>query len=224
MTLSPILAVCDPEYEMCSPDDELVRPSFWNLFWMIWVYGTNINVWGIYFTVFLAYIATNFAGISYSDLSSLASHFVMMTVFTAWSAIVFSPASWVLFIYLIFGSNFFLFKWTDNLGMWFVTKFVPGASLYYKLTVMLYWIWNWNGQRGSSDGGGLEKTMLMWFAFTALPLEYAQWSLGVKTARRMDPSWNEQQGKLYPPILYSLGIVKESSMEPESDNLLMITV
>jgi len=51
--------------------------------------------------------------------------------------------------------------------------------------------------------------LLQYFIFMALPLEYVQWSLGVKTARRMDPSWNERQGKLYPPILYKMGIVKD---------------
>ena len=137
--------MCDPEIETCAADDQLVRPSFWSLFFMMNTYSWNVSVWGVMFLAFFSYITNTMKITDYSQLSSLVSHFFIMTLFTAWSALIFSPAAQTLFIYLIFGSNFFLFRWTDNLGMWFVTKFLPGASFYYKLTVMFYFLWNWFG-------------------------------------------------------------------------------
>ena len=36
--------------------------------------------------------------------------------------IIFLPPALTLSLYLLFGSNFFLFGWTDNLGLYFITK------------------------------------------------------------------------------------------------------
>ena len=50
----------------------------------------------------------------------------------------------------------------------------------------------------------------------AYALEYWGWKHGVNAARRIDPSWNERRGFLYPHRLYDMGWVEDEKIQASS--------
>jgi hypothetical protein len=179
MSLSQNLLICDPNVEKCEPEHDLLRPCSWHLFYMISVYGANAGSWVFMFSSFALYLIGSLFADNYTENESLAQTFVMMSFFTGVASLIFVPASNTLLTYFIFGSDFIFFRWTDDLGMWYVTEFIPSASLYYKLAVILYITYAWFSQRNAWDKGGLESYLLWTFISMALPLEFLQWTFGV---------------------------------------------
>ena len=53
--------------------------------------------------------------------------------------------------------------------------------------------------------------LMTFFGYTLLAgwLEYSAWKVGINAARRVDPTWNEHRGLLYPPLFYKFGWVED---------------
>ena len=105
-----------------------------------------------------------------------------------------------LIFYLVFGANFFLFAWTDNLALYFITDATARWSFIIHAFVSFYSLY-------SRIVGGVSAELLIGIGYTLLAgsLEYSAWKVGVNAARRVDPTWNEHRGLLYPPFFYSFG-------------------
>jgi len=131
-------------------------------------------------------------------------NFLFGLITAYWNLTIFGLPVLVLSIYAVFGSDFFLFAWTDDFGIWAVTRFIPGASFYHKVTVTLLLVYiAITGLLGAYPLLGYQ--LLMFYIAMAWSLEYAQWYLGVDAARRIDPTWNKHRGMLYPAIFYNRG-------------------
>ena len=109
-----------------------------------------------------------------------------------------------LMTYMVFGSDFFLFRWTDDLGIWFITqatsKWTFITHVAFTLTLLTLGI-TWSEP--------IQIYTSIFYALFAAGLEYHAWTVGVDAARRIDPSWNEHRGLLYPPAFYDWGWVAE---------------
>ena len=112
--------------------------------------------------------------------------------------------TFTLIIYLVFGANFFLFAWSDNLALYFITDATSRWSFIIHAFTSFYSLWSWYV-------GGSEADILIFIGYTILAggLEYSAWKVGVNAARRVDPTWNEHRGLLYPPFFYSFGWVED---------------
>ena len=109
--------------------------------------------------------------------------------------------------YLLFGANFFLFAWTDNLGLYFVTH---GTGFYcHSMTELIYVVifLRWPNL--------YSLIMAITYGILGGSLEYLSWVNGVNAARRIDPSWNEHRGMLYPQLFYNRGWVKDDPYPAE---------
>ena len=54
-----------------------------------------------------------------------------------------------------------------------------------------------------------ELTIFLAYTIPAAILDYFTWSNGVNAARRIDPTWNEHRGMLYPASFYRRGWVED---------------
>ena len=134
---------------------------------------------------------------------------LLWTLFTAYHILTYVLPAQVLSIYLLFGSDFFLFSWTDDMSLYFVTKWSRNGgwnchtvtSLVLAYLLLAKWL----------DGAwaGFEVFMLFAYMIPAYTLEYFQWTNGVNAARRIDPTWNEHRGMLYPEKFYNRGWVED---------------
>ena len=114
-------------------------------------------------------------------------------VMIAYHVVIYLLPSLTLVLYLLFGGNFILLRWTDNLGMYFITGGTRNQGfnchVLNSLGIFLLFL-RWRE--------GVE--FIFWLIYTVMAsgLEYQAWKYGVDAARRIDPSWNEHQGFLYP--------------------------
>ena len=96
----------------------------------------------------------------------------------------------------MFGSNFFLFAWTNDLAVYFITKGISSLSFITHVLFTLILLYT-----GRSTTYGL--LVALDYAILAYFLEMSAWNYGVNAVRHIDPTWNVHRGKLYPPIFYS---------------------
>ena len=191
------------------------------MIFLIFVYSFNMQLWSFMNATMVRYAYKNID--NYNEQSNLDQLVLLVTGYLfglVWSVLIFLIPMLSLFFYALFGSSFFLFAWTDNVALWSVTKFVPGASLYHKTAVTLFLIYQVFARLVSGYGAGLEFNLLVVYLLMAVPLEFASWYLGVNAARRLDPTWNERRGMLYPPILYWLGLVEDEGEDEVGDEAL----
>ena len=130
-------------------------------------------------------------------------------LFTFVHVIVWGIPAFVLSLYLVFGSSFSLLRWTDDLSLYFVTNGTRnngwGAHVFFSLLGLIILLSEWR------DGENTEYELSIFLTYTAIAgvLEYLAWNNGVNAARRIDPSWNEHRGKLYPSSFYRRGWVED---------------
>ena len=203
--------VCDPAIERCAEGDTLLRPGGGPLFWLMTNYF--LNQWILVLSAVIAtWLDLNVLNIEKYRGYELIFHFLMWYVMVFWDVLIWALPTFTLFLYLLFGSNFFLFRWTDEFGVWFITTATSR--------------WSFNTQVGQAVilltlGILFEEPIQIWtfilYSVLAAGLQYSSWGLGVDAARRIDPSWNEHRGRLYPPFFYTFGWVQDEPYEKEKD-------
>ena len=187
--------ICDPRIELCGAADTLLRPPIADLFklWMVYI--------GDMFVVFIASIVlvalySTFSPntIDDSGFFIIAGAFVHVLY---WALPVF-----MILVYMAVGSDFFLFRHFDEMSLYFITVSIPVWSFNIKAVTILAVSLAYFREQDPWAAGfvGIYGLFAGW-------LEYKAWSLGVNAALHIDPSWDGPRGKLYPPILYRLGIV-----------------
>ena len=197
-----IFALCDPGIEECGPDDSILRPGQTHLVYLNMVYFLNILLMPISIWTFFIYAARYDSNLidDWNDLW----HLLLWIVMGMWHALVWILPSLSLSIYMVFGANFFLFSWVDELALYFITS--GTRSLSWKTHLMCTLIFLLQAIRNGNDIG---LRMLIIYGFYALILERLAWQFGVKAARHIDPFWNEHRGLLYPESFYSYGWVQD---------------
>ena len=112
--------LCDPAIEFCSENDTLARPGVSSLLQLTLTYYANI--WmvlvSILFLVWLDDVTPWKSSTGTEQFAYLLIWFLMIL----YHVVIFLPPALTLTIYLIFGSDFLLFRWTDNLSFYFVTQ------------------------------------------------------------------------------------------------------
>ena len=104
---------------------------------------------------------------------------------------------------MVFGENFFLFSWTDSLSIYFITDATSRWSFIVHAFVSFYSLYS--GILGTIEA----RYIFVGYTPLAAWLEYLAWKVGVDAVRRVDPSWNEHHGLLYPTFFYSFGWVED---------------
>ena len=135
-------------------------------------------------------------------------------------------------LYLTFGSDGFLFKFVDEMSIFFIQYWVSNVGLFvhwleisalftaimghdYNYQSDDYWGENYCGDYGSFWGGSDCPTRFS--AFLALLLhmglalyfDFNHISRGVDAIRHIDPFWNEHRRFLFPSLFYTFGLVEE---------------
>ena len=211
------LAKCDPAIEQCGESDTLIRPSMTDLVQLTTVYYANIAFlmpslvfWGIYR---LENHPTN----DMVTLWDVFAYVVMWFFFTGYHILVWLFPALTLTFYMLTSADFFLFRWTDNLGLYFVTQGVAqqGFNCHALVSIVALLLWISEIRRG--EDAGFERTIFLAYTLPAGLLEYLAWRNGVNAARRIDPTWTEHRGLLYPPSFYRRGWVEDEPYpEPEA--------
>ena len=142
-------------------------------------------------------------------LGEFLAYLVMLIFFTGYHVLIYLPPALTLTFYMLFGTDFFLFQWTDTSGLYFITKFVSQQGFNCHALVSILTSIIVLGELNSRGDIGFELTIFLAYSVPAALLEYLAWNNGVNAARRIDPSWNEHRGKLYPPSFYSRGWVED---------------
>ena len=201
------LDLCDPAIEQCQEGDQLVRPSATDLVNLTTVYYANITV--LMPTVFVVGINSAVDPDFLEAIVWIFYWFLMTFV----HVIVWAIPALTLSFYLLFGVF-------DDLSLYFVTNgtrnYGWGAHVFFSLFGLLILLSEWN------QGKNIEYESAIFFTYTGIAavLEYFAWTNGVNAARRIDPSWNEHRGKLYPSSFYRRGWVEDepyySQTQPDS--------
>ena len=115
--------MCDPSIEQCESGDALLRPAVWDLVMLALNYFINIFI--VYFSFILAKDLEH--EVIKSGKKRGCDEIIVESVLVIWdwmilaSLVIWIPPCTTLTIYMIFGSSFVLFRWTDDLGIWFIT-------------------------------------------------------------------------------------------------------
>ena len=132
---------------------------------------------------------------------------------------------WLSIVYMLFGDNFFLFRWVDNVLIFLIKHLVSNLSMTNFLMNPLLFI-----LLLFSMGSDLTEFHVLAMIFGSLTSGYF-WDFTMKKSvgaiRYLDPSWNEVQDgeRLWPSIAHGLGLTKKnsrnssvSSNDPEGNN------
>ena len=111
--------LCDPSVDMCSEGEALVRPGANDLVQMAITYYLNILLVPI--SVYLQFFLINYTPMDENTGTDGWSFIFLWFMMLVYHVVIFLPPALTLTLYLLFGSNFFLFAWTDNLALYFVT-------------------------------------------------------------------------------------------------------
>ena len=135
--------------------------------------------------------------------------------FFAWAVYILPLAAVAL--YTLTGAKFFPFRFTDNLSLWAVTRFVPNVGFWYKILVTLFMVYMLVTSIGTDDGSKLQLYMLsLWLLFAGVT-EFLSIFLGNDAAKRIDPTYEPRGEWNFPRMFYILGFAKELADEPEED-------
>ena len=112
---------CNPAIEQCGESDTLVRPGMTDLVQLTTIYYANIAFlmpslvfWGVY------RLENNPDG-DMATIWDVFAYVFMWFFFTAYHILVWLFPALTLSFYMLTSGDFFLFRWTDNLGLYFVT-------------------------------------------------------------------------------------------------------
>ena len=152
----------------------------------------------------------------WEELWEIFAYVFMWFLFMGYHALVYLIPALTLSFYMLFGADFFLFQWTDNLGLYFITRGVSQQGFNLHAIVSVIALLLVFSEINAGDDFGFELTIFLAYTVPAALLEYLAWNNGVNAARRIDPTWNEHRGKLYPPMFYSRGWVQDEPY-PEPD-------
>ena len=203
------MATCNPALEQCSESDTLTRPDMTDLVQLTTIYYANIAFlmpslvfWGAWYLEQDEYNGD-------ATLWDVFAYVFLWFFLTGYHILVWLFPALTLTFYLLTGADFFLLRWTDDLGLYFVTKGVAQQGWNCHALVSIIALVLVIREYRIGDGAGFEWTIFLAYTVPAALLEYLTWTNGVNAARRIDPSWNEHRGKLYPPSFYSRGWVED---------------
>ena len=134
----------------------------------------------------------------------------LLTPFGA--AYMFQFPFWLSVIYLIFGAQFFLFRWVDNALIFMIKHYISNMSLIMVIYQPILLFWSLNGLAGRY----FSEFHVSAFVFSLLSTSYF-WNRTMKVSpgaiRYLDPSWDEvaEGDRLWPSIAYALGLVSKGS-------------
>ena len=136
------------------------------------------------------------------------------------------------FLYLTFGSDFFLFRlvdevsifmiqyWVSNVG--FIAHWLAISAIFtaiveadYNYQSDDYWAPNYCSDYNGLWGGNTCPSKFVSFLYLlihmglALYFEFNHISRGIDAIRHIDPFWNEHRRFLFPSLFYTFGIVDE---------------
>ena len=214
MTISWIImdALCDPSVDMCNDGEALVRPGSNDLVQMTLTYYLNILLVPI--SLYVMFFLMERTPMEEETGTDGWSFIFIWLVMIAYHVVIFLPPALTLTIYLIFGSNLFLFGWTDDLALYFITMGTLDQGFYCHflnsfalLLLFLRWFKLFE--------------LEYWLIYTAMAgyLEYRVWQHGVNAARRIDPSWDKRRGLLYPNLFYGEGWVKDHKQQSAAQSI-----
>ena len=115
-------------------------------------------------------------------------------------------------IYAIFGANFFLFAWVDEvLVYWILSRFVPNMTfLLLVLDFAIFWLVSLSSTRIAKFNSFQVCLLFFQMSFDSY-FWHRTMKLGRDSIRFVDPSWNEiEEGALlWPTFFYTLGFVEK---------------
>ena len=204
--------------ESCGDDFE-TRPSILYVLALLPVYYVNIVTLPRLIKAMLVYTVKNVdtALNSATDVVIVAAYTLVLGFLTFFSYAVYIIPLTALTLYSLTGAKFFPFRFTDNLSLWSVTRFVPNVGFWYKILVTFFMLYMFAVSIGTDDGSALQLYMLfLWLLYAGLT-EFLSIYLGNDAAERIDPTY-EPRGKWnFPRMFYILGFAKELADEPEED-------
>ena len=151
---------------------------------------------------------------------------------TGLNMIVYSAPFTFIFLYLTFGSDFFLLKLVDEVSIFLIQYWVSNFALIahwssistifgvivsqdYNYQTDNYYGVNYCESYGSFWGGQscpsrfVSALYLFLYSGMALYFDFNHISRGVDAIRHIDPFWNDHRRFLFPSLFYTFGIVKE---------------
>ena len=185
MTDIDIFAACNPAIEQCEAGDSLLRPATTHLVYLLLVYYTNLLQFpfSVFITIFLGDrlgIDDSFGG---GGTASAGYGYFIIFVWALmyfWQVLVWAFPAWTLTSYLVFGSNFFLFRWTDDLAVYFIASGTSSLSFFTHVgttAILLFLGLNW----------GTGAFFAFNYGVISYLLETLAWDFGVNAVRRVDP-------------------------------------
>ena len=127
--------MCNPEIEQCSPNSNLVRPDSSDLLSLLLIYFANFFIFPIS-AIFMRIIAGLFDH-NLSEDWDLGDGIIYVWLYWLHLFTWIIPTITLIF-YLVFGANFFLFAWTDNLSLYFITDATSRWSFIIHAFVSFY--------------------------------------------------------------------------------------
>ena len=121
---------------------------------------------------------------------------------------------WLSVIYLLFGANFFLLSWVDNVLIFLIKHWASNlaALIFFWQPVVFLLAWRDDGVSEQAFSEFHLLMMIFSLAFTGLAWNKTMYE-SVGAIRYLDPSWNEVADgeRLWPSIAYGLGLVEKDS-------------
>ena len=133
----------------------------------------------------------------------------LVTPFGAFS--MFQYPFWLSVIYMLFGAEFFLFRWVDDMLIFLIKHFVSNLNFFFVIWQPILLFWSWHSLAGSY----FSEFHISAFVFSLLSTGYF-WNRTMRVSpgaiRYVDPSWDEiaEGERLWPSILYFLGVVDKN--------------
>lgn len=113
----------------------------------------------------------------------------------------------------------FFMAWSILLGMFkprsvgLMSGFVRNGSFFVKVLIVISLL---GGLVMASDKTIYTYYLLFYLPFAAA-LEFGAWYFGVDAIRRLDPTWNETQGLLFPGQVLRFGLAEPFSYDTEGE-------
>ena len=158
--------------------DSLLRPASTHLVYLLLVYYTNLLEFP--FLVFITIFLGERLGLGDSDASFGGYIVFLWALLYFWQVVVWAFPALTLTTYLVFGSNFFLFRWTDDLAVYFIASGTRRRSFFTHVVVTAILLY-----LGRSWGYGF--FLAFNYGVISYLLETLAWDFGVNAVRRVDP-------------------------------------
>ena len=197
---------CDPSVEACKVATSLERPSGDAFYGIMRSYFPQIVAWWV------SVIASTLPLLIYdnddSDDDIDSGVLATYTFSSVLKFLVFLLPFNLQATYGIFGSDFFLFSWVDEvLANWIMPRFIPNMTFW--LVVLDLYLFS----RFTSESFMFH----LWMFIFQIAQDLYWWDATMKSGRDsirfLDPSWNEiaSGDRLWPTFFYTLGLVEKSN-------------